>query len=190
MPHAVMVDARRSESTWASSDGGPGLNRGAHMAGRSMFGTKGGDGSTFLRSADSVTQRVRTEKPFCGLFEVWFGNLGLDAAYDGRVSEADECRAVCGRDGPHVHKEVAPVGCLTTVRAELLCEKAFEIGLWMKSLEDVGVEVGHVDGRQVGDGITKPSLSQVYALGPSQLAHTHHVRGQPTRAFALRFRFK
>jgi hypothetical protein len=34
----------------------------------------------------------------------------------------------------------------------LLCEKAFEIGLWMKSLEDVGVEVGHVDGRQVGMG--------------------------------------
>lgn len=40
--HAVIVDARRSESTWASSDGGPGLNRGAHIAGRSIFGTKDG----------------------------------------------------------------------------------------------------------------------------------------------------
>lgn len=38
--HAVMVDARRSESTWASSDGGPDLKRGAHNAGRSMLGTK------------------------------------------------------------------------------------------------------------------------------------------------------
>lgn len=47
-----------------------------------------------------------------------------------------------------MYKKVAPVGCLTTVRAEFLCEKAFEIGLWMKPLKDVGVEVGHVDGRQ------------------------------------------
>ena len=38
--HAVIIDARRSESTWASSDGGPDLKRGAHNAGRSTFGTK------------------------------------------------------------------------------------------------------------------------------------------------------
>ena len=78
------------------------------------------------------------------MFEVWLGNLSLDAAYDGRVSEADECRAVCGRDGADVYKKVAPASCLTSVRAELLCKKAFEIGLWMKPLKDVGVEVGHV----------------------------------------------
>ena len=29
----------RSERTWASSVGGPGLNFGEHMAGRSMLGT-------------------------------------------------------------------------------------------------------------------------------------------------------
>ena len=49
-----------------------------------------------------------------------------------------------------MHEEVAPFGCLAAVGAELLCEKAFEIGLWMKSLKDVGVEVGHMDGRQEG----------------------------------------
>jgi hypothetical protein len=41
MAHAFIVDASRSESTCASSDGGPGLKRGAHKAGRSIFGTKG-----------------------------------------------------------------------------------------------------------------------------------------------------
>jgi hypothetical protein len=40
----------------------------------------------------------------------------------------------------------------------LLCKKAFEIGLWMKSLKDVGVEVGHVDGRQGAIVITKPCV--------------------------------
>ena len=49
-----------------------------------------------------------------------------------------------------MHEEVTPFGCLATVWAELLCEEAFEIGFWMKSLKDVGVEVGHKDGRQVG----------------------------------------
>lgn len=48
-----------------------------------------------------------------------------------------------------MHEDVAPFGCLTAVGAELLCEKTFEIGLWMKSLKDVGVVVGHDDGRQV-----------------------------------------
>lgn len=57
-----------------------------------------------------------------------------------------------------MHKEVAPFGCLAAVGAELLCEKAFEIGLWMKSLKDVGVEVGHVDGRQGAIVITKPCV--------------------------------
>ena len=38
--HALIVDASRSESTCASSEGGPGLKRGAHKAGRSIFGTK------------------------------------------------------------------------------------------------------------------------------------------------------
>jgi hypothetical protein len=99
-----------------------------------------------LLSFDSVT---RTEKALRGLFEVWLGDLSLDAANDGRVSEADECRAVCGRDGADVDEDVAPFGCLATVGAELLCEKTFEVGLWMKSLKDVGVEVGHKDGRQV-----------------------------------------
>ena len=42
-----------------------------------------------------------------------------------------------------MHEEVAPSCCLAAVGAELLCEKAFEIGLWMKSLKDVSVEVGH-----------------------------------------------
>lgn len=42
---------------------------------------------------DSV---IRTKKALRGLFEVWLGNLSLDAANDGCVSEADECRAVCG----------------------------------------------------------------------------------------------
>lgn len=45
MTHAVIVEASRSESTCASSDGGPGLNRGAHRAGRSIFGTE--DDSVF-----------------------------------------------------------------------------------------------------------------------------------------------
>lgn len=63
-----------------------------------------------------------------------------------------------------MHVEVAPVGCLAAVRAELLGEKAFEIGLWMKSLKDVGVEVGHVDGRQGGIVITKPCV-RARALG-------------------------
>ena len=40
MTHAVIVDASRSESTCASSEGGPGLKRGAHKAGRSIFGTR------------------------------------------------------------------------------------------------------------------------------------------------------
>ena len=44
-------------------------------------------------SGDSVT---RTEKALRGSFEVGLGDLSLDAANDGRVSEADECRAVCG----------------------------------------------------------------------------------------------
>ena len=46
-----------------------------------------------LLSVDSVT---RTEKALRGLFEVWLGDLSLDAANDSCVSEADECRAVCG----------------------------------------------------------------------------------------------
>jgi hypothetical protein len=91
-----------------------------------------------LLSVDSVT---RTEKALRRLFDVWLGDLSLDAANDGRVSEADERRAVCGRDGADVHEEIAPFGCLAAVGAELLCEKAFEIGLWMESLKDVGV--GH-----------------------------------------------
>lgn len=42
-----------------------------------------------------------------------------------------------------MYEEVAPFGCLAAIGTELLCEKAFEIGLWMKSLKYVGVEVGH-----------------------------------------------
>ena len=37
--HALIVDASRSESTCASSDGNR-LKRGAHKAGMSIFGTK------------------------------------------------------------------------------------------------------------------------------------------------------
>ena len=47
-----------------------------------------------------------------------------------------------------MHEEVAPSCCLASVGAKFLCEKAFEIGLWMKPLEYMGVEVGHTDGRQ------------------------------------------
>ena len=46
-----------------------------------------------LLSVDSVT---RTEKTLRGSFEVWLGDLSLDAAHNGCVSKADECRAVCG----------------------------------------------------------------------------------------------
>lgn len=44
----------------------------------------------------SVYSVTRTEKALRGLFEVGLGDLSLDAANDGRVSEADEGRAVCG----------------------------------------------------------------------------------------------
>lgn len=60
-----------------------------------------------LPLVDSVT---RTEKALRGFFEVWLCDLSLDAANDGGVSEADECRAVCGRNGADVHEEVAPFG--------------------------------------------------------------------------------
>src|ERR1700733_15372575 len=37
--HAMRASFNRSDNTWASSVGGPGLNFGEHIAGRSRFGT-------------------------------------------------------------------------------------------------------------------------------------------------------
>jgi hypothetical protein len=82
---------------------------------------------------------LRTKETFRGSFEVWLDNLGLDAAHDGRLSEANECRAVRGRDGTDVHEWVAPVCTLAAVWAALVSEKAFEIDLWMEPLKYVGV---------------------------------------------------
>jgi hypothetical protein len=84
---------------------------------------------------------MRTKEPFCGLFEVWLCDLGLDATYDGGLSEAHERGTICGRDGAGVHEEVTPFGRLAPVWTEVICEKAFEIGFWMESLKDLGVEV-------------------------------------------------
>lgn len=37
--YAMRASFNRSDNTWASSAGGPGLNFGEHIAGRSRFGT-------------------------------------------------------------------------------------------------------------------------------------------------------
>jgi hypothetical protein len=135
--HAVIVDASRSESTCASSDGGPGLKRGAHKAGRSIFGTK--DVPVFERY---IKKRcMQTHKALIRLFEVWLCDLSLDSADDCGFAETHEGRAVSGGDGTDVYGEISPFLCLATVWAHLLSEKAFQISPRVQSLEYLCVEV-------------------------------------------------
>jgi hypothetical protein len=114
---------------------------------------------------------MRTEKPFCGLFEVWLCDLGLDATYDGGLSEAHERGAICGGDGADVDEEVTPLGWIATVWTEVICEKAFEVGFWMESLEYLSVKVHCESERETEWGITKQGL-----VTSPLLCSARHVR--------------
>ena len=86
----------RSERTWASSDGGPGLNLGEQMAGRSMLGTVWEP----FRGCWRAASWKRTYKPEIGRVQRGLRDFGLDATHDNGAAHAYEGRSIGRRYGP------------------------------------------------------------------------------------------
>jgi hypothetical protein len=86
------ISFRRSERTWASSPGGPGLNFEEHIAGRSRLGTE-------MRVIERGGERglVNTEKALIWQVKLWFCYLGFDPTHDRRVAHPYEGGSICGR---------------------------------------------------------------------------------------------
>jgi hypothetical protein len=95
--YAINTSFNLSDNTWASSVGGPGLNLGEQIAGRSRLGTIVIESRQGVnRTKDKKINKKHTQEPLVGSIEVRFCNLSFDAAYDGGTSQTYERRAICG----------------------------------------------------------------------------------------------
>ena len=89
--YETMRSLSQFDSVCASSDGGPGLNRGEHIAGKSMLGTE-------ISYAPHHTAEQLTDKALLGRGDVWLSNLRLDTAHYRRLPHTDQSRAIRSRN--------------------------------------------------------------------------------------------
>ena len=148
--HAISTSFSLSDNTCASSDGGPGLNLGEQIAGRSRFGTGVEPGVNIYHA--HIETADTPKNPSCGRSRsgsaISTFTPHTTVVFPRRTSaepsaveiEPERARsAICAIESEcaptYIHRDVPPLWRSASVGADALSEKPLEVDCWVQPLE-------------------------------------------------------